>query len=126
MSMTSNLEQKVTSAIHAFCEAAIEKGTFASPAKKDHQLHKIMSTAVNELRTFGSYGLSALKDIMQHESPYVRIWAATEMLTNGDETAKAVLISLAAEEGLLGASAKAVLNEHVKGRLRSPFSVSKT
>ena len=124
--MTSNLEQKITSAIHAFCEAAVEKGTFALPAKKDHQLHKIMSTAINELRTLGNSGLSALKDTMQHESPHVRIWAATEMLINGDETAKAVLISLAAEEGLLGLSAKAALNEHVKGRLRSPFAVSKT
>lgn len=121
--MNANMaEDAIRTAVRDFCEAAIEKGAYAFPAKRDRKLHARMAAAVKQLRTLGATGAIALNELMSHESPYVRSWIATELLVRGDTSAKPVLKALAAEPGLLGMSAMVVLQEYDAGRLRSPFT----
>ena len=113
--------EELAAALKEFCAAAVEKGDFASPAKRDHQLHDAMAQAVTKLRSFGGPGSVALRTLLKHESQHVRSWAATELLAAGDEAARPVLEALTSKPGLVGSDAKIVLREYESGRLRSPF-----
>jgi len=118
-----NIEESVQTAVNEFCKAAIEKGDFASPAKRDHKLHAIMGKAVQKLYSLGVPGMDALKSLLKHESKYVRNWIATELLASGDADAKKVLVDLAADSGLVGTGAEIVLNQYKSEELKSPFGI---
>ena len=120
----SRAERIVTSieeAIDRFRRAAIEKGDFASPPKRDHALARQMHKARRALRNEGELGESAFRSLLMDESPHVRLWVSAELLAAGDEGAKSVLEELARHEGLLGFNATATLKEFNAGRLRPPF-----
>lgn len=104
-----------------FRRAAIEKGDFADPARRDHALHAAMSAAWRELESNSDAGRRAFRSLLLDESPQVRIWVAAQLLALGDESGVHALEDAAASDELLGLSAKTVLREWRKGRLRPPL-----
>ena len=113
--------EEVDDAVARFRAAAIEKGDFAMPAARDHQLYDIVVAAGRELLTMGDDGASALHALIDDESPYVRTWAAVGFLAHGDAHAREVLEEISGHPGLSGFNAKIALQEYDGGRLGSPF-----
>lgn len=107
--------------VQRFREAAIAKGDFADSPQHDHELHAAMAEAVRALYRLGAEGRSAFKELLHDESPHVRSWVAAELLVQGDDDARLVLVELANCRDLVGLSARTVLKEHSCGTLRSPF-----
>ena len=104
-----------------FRSAAIEKGDFAEPPERDHELHARMRDAIHELRRMGPAGEAAFRQLLSDISPHVRCWAAAELLLRGDPEARGTLEKLATSSGLLGLTASTTLKEYDADRLRSPF-----
>ncbi|HEY6094999.1 MAG TPA: HEAT repeat domain-containing protein [Gallionellaceae bacterium] len=115
---------KVSSIIAEFCEAAIEKGDFESTPKLDRELHSRMAKSISRLNSLGEAGLRSIEALLKHQSPYVRSWAAAELLANGNEKAIPVLIGLTNQGGLIATSSRMVLQEYEAGMLRSPFGTN--
>ena len=111
----------IEAAVEVFCQSAISKGDFATPASRDRKLYESMRSAVRSLRSFGEPGEEAMQRMLNHDSRYVRLWIATELLVKGSGHAEKVLQELAASDGLDGLSASTVLNEFAAGKLCSPF-----
>jgi hypothetical protein len=111
----------IEEAIEQFRRAAIEKGDFASPPKRDNALARKMHEARRALWNEGESGESAFRSLLMDESPHVRVWVATELIASGDQAARLVLEELAEQRGLLGFNAAVVLQEFDAGRLRPPF-----
>ena len=114
----------ISEAVKQFCNAAIEKGNFASPAKRDKALHTQLASSVKLLREKGVPGTIAFEELLKHESPHVRCWVASELLAAGITKAIPILDELSLEVGLLGTSARMVLQQYEAGRLRSPFGTN--
>lgn len=104
-----------------FCEAAIEKGTFAKPTAKDHALHEAMSVVWRRLHEMGTEGQEAFRALLADDSRHVRSWVAAQLLALGDESGVSVLEADAALGGLDGFSSKMVLEEWKAGRLGPPL-----
>ncbi len=107
--------------VHRFREAAIEKGTFAEPASKDHALHKAMSVAWRQLHALGTEGQEAFKALLADDSRHVRSWVAAQLLALGDESGLLVLEADAEKGGLDGFSSEIALKEWKAGRLGPPL-----
>ncbi len=114
----------IDDAVNRFREAAILKGAFASPAKRDHALHQAMKLAWRDLYSLGPVGRDAFRGMLADESPYVRMWVAAQLLSEGDVGAAGVVELETEAEGLRGFDATMVLKEWRAGRLHSPFSDS--
>lgn len=112
----------VEKAIEEFRSAAIEKGDYAEVADRDHELHATMARAWIELESCGEAGRSAFKLLLANDSEYVRIWVASQLLADGDESGVPVLEELVAGGGALGFDAEIVLKEWRAGRLQPPFT----
>ena len=111
----------VADAIAAFRSAAIAKGDIASPRSLDIALLERLADAFAELDAIGPEGRAALKNLLQDRSPYVRRWAAHQLLSEGDLDALPVLQELAAEQNPLGLTVENLLADHAAVRLKSPF-----
>lgn len=107
-------------------QAAIDKGDIASSAPRDHELHRIMGDACRVLDEEGAPGSEALRRLLTDESPHVRKWVAAELLSRGEVSARPVLEELAVLSGQLAFDARFTLQEHLAGRLRSPFRTGDT
>ena len=115
-------ERDIVSAVIAFREAAIAKGSDGSQSSAlDKALHAAMADAVECFRGAGTAGAHALRSLANDTSPEVRTWAAAELLSSGDSGMVPILEDLAARPDLLGFNARIVLQEFEAGRLRSPF-----
>jgi hypothetical protein len=108
--------------IAAFRSAAIAKGDFAKPARLDHKFHEQMSSALQQLRRLGKPGEAAFRELLNDSSPHIRNWVAAELLSRGDQDARAVLEALSRDPGPVGFIASTTLREYEAGRLGSPFS----
>ncbi len=113
----------IADAITAFRSAAIAKGDIASPRSLDIAFLERLADAFAELDEAGPEGRAALKNLLQDRSPYVRRWAAHQLLSEGDAAALPVLQQLAAEQTPLGLTVEKLLADHAAGRLTSPFIV---
>ena len=111
----------VPDAIAVFRSAAIAKGDIASPRSLDIAFLERLADAFAELDAIGLEGRSALKNLLQDRSPYVRRWVAHQLLSEGDAAALPVLQQLAAEPTPLGLTVEKILADHAAGRLTSPF-----
>ena len=116
--MVSTIER----ALSDFRAAAIEKGEFATPAERDRALYRKMKAAVEALEAEGEAGEAAFRTLLDDESAHVRAWAAAELLSRGDDSARSVLERISREQGSIGLAAKLTLAEHRARRLRSPFA----
>ena len=112
----------IETALSQFRAAAIEKGDFATPAQRDHALHRQMKGAAEALDAAGDLGEAAFRTLLEDESAHVRSWAAAELLSRGDPAARSVLERIAREAGPIALAAKMTLGEHRAGHLRSPFA----
>ena len=113
--------EKIATLLSDFCEAAISKGDSGATTEIDHALFANMGVAVNTLRTYGPGGMEAFKVLLSHDSNHVRLWVASELLSEGDLEAKTILKELAKTPGLIGLNASVVLDEFDEGQLKSPF-----
>ena len=102
----------VEMAQRSLVEAALAKGDFATPATLDHELYDAIGAADTKLRSLGASGISALRSLLDHESPHVRMWVASSLLRDGDDSAKKVLEDLALTHGIPALNAKVVLEQY--------------
>jgi hypothetical protein len=112
---------EIGKAIEQFCCAAIEKANFSSPASKDRVLFRKMAKAWLALEEHGAAGRQAFKDLLSHESRYVRCWVASQLLALGDESGIPFLKADVAHGDLQSTSSEMVLTEWMKGKLKPPF-----
>ena len=112
----------ILESIEEFRAAAIAKDDFATPASKDHALHKRMANAFLHIASEGADGCTAFKELLRDESPHVLGLVAAQLLSQGDEDAVPVMEQLATEPGIRGFTAGTTLKEYRAGRLRSPFT----
>jgi hypothetical protein len=111
---------QVTDLIKQFRDAAIEKGGGVGGMKDEH-LYRLMSDAFHQLVKKGDRGNLSFEKLLNDESPYVRCWAAAQLLFLGFSDAKPVLEELSQSGGPIGLSARVTLEEHKNGRLKSPL-----
>lgn len=112
---------EIAALVQSLCDCAIAKGDFAADSSEDRALHRQIGVAIGSLRELGQDGRLALERLLDHTSPHVRSWVATQLLLDGHADAIFVLESLGNGSGLTALSARTVLNEFRQGRLRSPF-----
>jgi hypothetical protein len=62
-------------------------------------------------------GQQLLRDLLTHQDPYVRVWAAKDSLPFAAELGVPVLEAIEATKGLLGTAARMTLSEWRAGRL---------
>ena len=104
--------------INKFIDACIEKGKGedAGDVDSDRLYYEIIVSVYNHLKD--SNRLIELIDLLEHENPYVRLWAASYCLQIEPSKAKKALKKLTKEKGVMaGFSAKITLNEWNKGTL---------
>ena len=80
-----------------------------------------MSAAYHSLQSLGTAGAIAFSNMIDDNNPNVRSWVAATLLSDGDDRGIPVLTKIAEFSGMIGFSAKVVLQEHEKGRLGHPF-----
>ncbi len=116
----------IKEAIHDFREAAIKKGDFLIPAKADHKCHAIMVKAFHYLKGQGKFGDEAFYALLRDESPYVAIWVAAQLLSEGKDEAKEILIKLNNESlsKVMSFNIEIILEEYNLGRYTSPFGLN--
>jgi hypothetical protein len=111
----------IAALVQGLCDSAIAKGDFAVNPSEDRALHRKIGVAIMSLRELGQQGHLALERLLDHSSPHVRSWVATQLLLDGHPNAISVLESLGNGSGLTALGARTALNEFRRGRLRSPF-----
>lgn len=116
-----NESEKIANLLNEFCEAAISKGDQGASTEEDHELYAIMEAVVRTLRGLEPSAMEAFKVLLSHDSKHVRMWVASELLSEGDVEAKAILEQLASSPGLIGLNASVVLDEFGAGQFKSPF-----
>ncbi len=107
--------------INDFCNKAILKGDFATPAKYDHKLHKDLCVSYQNIISYGDKGIKAFEVLLSHENLYVQLWTATQLLILGNKNAITNLKSISQRNDILGFNAKMTLKEYENGSLKSPF-----
>ena len=105
--------------VDIFVNSAIANDDGTGP---DHALHyeemRNMMSRIKRLPT----GREALVELTNHDSKWVRLWTATELLVDEDSSdAKSVLEQLQKDPGIAGFNAETTLSEYANGRLKSPF-----
>ncbi len=111
----------IEDAVQSFREAAIAKDDFATPAEQDHALHKRMAEALKMLKGHGSEGRYAFRALLADSSPHVRLWVASQLLSEGESGAAEVIEAEVAAGGIHGFRAEMVLKEWRAGQFRPPF-----
>ena len=107
--------------VDTFRTCAIRKGDFAATIAFERQLYAGMADAYQKLMRSGGEGQRAFKALLKDENVYVRSWAATQLLAQRDNDAKAAMQALAKTTGRMGESARATLDLAAKGKLAAPF-----
>lgn len=69
----------------------------------------------------GTEGRSAFRALLSDDSPYVRMWVASQLLADGEEEAVEVVESLTEARGPLGHGARIALGQWRAGEHSSPF-----
>ena len=108
--------------IDTFRTCAIRKGDFAATIAFERQLYAGMADAYQKLMRAGGEGQRASKVLLKDENVYVRSWAATQLLAQKDNDARAAMQTLTKTPGRMGESARATLEADAKGQLQAPFS----
>jgi hypothetical protein len=112
---------RIDEAVRQFRESAIAKAEFATPTKRDHELHRNMAEAWSVLKNAGDVGYAAFRSLLKDDSPHVRLWVASQLLSEGVTEAARVVEAEVASGGTHRLAAEMVLKEWQAGRLRSPF-----
>jgi len=104
-----------------FCNAAIDKGDGTTP--DDERLFETMKGAFTRLHNHPR-GKEHILELLQHENNWVKIWVATQVLSEGHNSeASRILQLLSKESGSIGFSAEMVLSQHQSGELLCPFGI---
>ena len=96
--------------------AATESGDY----KKGNKHYDGIVKALQSLRELGKPGEQALLDLTGDSEPWVRCWAATHALAVDMRRARAALEELVTIKGIVGFTARTVLDEFQKGTLALP------
>lgn len=107
-------------AVKRYVQAAVGHGeaTERGDYKAANRQHDRIIKALRDLRAQPGGEREALLDLLDHESPFVRSWAATYLLFLEPNRAIATLEELATMPGFLGFGAKVTLAEFHKGALK--------
>ncbi len=104
--------------IEKFVNACIEKGRLEElgDSKSGNKYYKVIRSVYERLRDSGR--LIELTTLLEHENPYVRLWASSYVLQIVPKKAEEALEKLSAIKGVMaGFSAKITLQEWKKGNL---------
>jgi hypothetical protein len=112
--MKQDLESLVNQYVESAKAHANEKLRDSHEANRQHA--KLVS-AFHKLKEFGDPGWKAIRILVSHESPDVRLWAATHLLQVEPQKACEALEQLTQLEGFVGFEAGIVLSEWRAGRL---------
>ena len=98
-------------------------------SKSANRHHKAATRLFGRLRASGTEGADSLLILTQHESPFVRLWAAVNLLADQPVLAVGVLEDLDRNDGLAGVHARITLlrwrAKHGSTALGSqPFDIS--
>lgn len=103
--------------------AALEHGraTEEGDPKAANRAHDLITSIRHELMDRGRDSEMMISNLLQAPEPWVRSWAATDLLGVAPDAAVPVLEEIAQEQrGYLGLQARMVLQEWRAGRLRLP------
>lgn len=105
--------------IESYINAAIKHGecTEEGDYKQANKQYKIIQRSLNELKV-SEKGVTQLKDLMEHQSDYVKLWSSTHLLSVEEKKSRQVLMELARKPGFLGLTAQTTLDEWTKGNLK--------
>lgn len=109
----------MTDCIVKFVNACIDKGEGeeSGNTKNDRKHYKIIHSSYLQLKDAGR--LEELLELLNHENPYVRLWAASYTLQIDPAKAENTLEELSMLRGIAaGFSASITLEEWREGRLR--------
>ncbi len=109
----------MTDCIVKFVDACIAKGEGeeSGNTKKDRKHYKIIHSSYLQLKDAGR--LEELLNFLNHENPYVRLWAASYTLQIAPVKAEKTLEELSMTKGVMaGFSASITLKEWRAGRLQ--------
>lgn len=112
--------ENVDKIINQYIKAAIEYGEAAEEgvAVKVNKNADIIWNLRKEIKNNREIGLQVLEPLLEHESGYVRLKAAYDLLPIQTEKAERVLEELVKKKRLLGFEAKMLLEEWRKGNLK--------
>lgn len=101
-----------------FVEACIAKGEAEElgDSKTGNKQYKVISKVYMALKE--NNRITELLVLLNHENPYVRLWAAGYTLQILDSRAESVLEELSLLRGLIGFNSKMTLSEWRKGNLK--------
>jgi hypothetical protein len=89
--------------------------------KSANRAYDQLAEALRALRAMPDRGEAALRDLTNHQSDWVRVWASTDLLPLSEEQALTTLEDLATVEStFVRSDAKMVLKEWRAGRLKVP------
>jgi hypothetical protein len=106
--------------IEEFVRAAVDQDRYLmlADAKAANRAYHRLMKVLDALMQRPDRGVSALLDLVDHPEASVRVWAATYLLPQHEETAIRVLESLTSGHGFVSSDAKTVLQEWRAGRLK--------
>lgn len=98
--------------------AAHGKATLGGDYKSANHSHDKLVALVPQIRGFGSSGEKALLELSSDPDDAVACWAATHSLGFNAASAMGVLGTISKKSGPIGFSAKMVLQQWAKGKLK--------
>jgi hypothetical protein len=103
-----------------FVAAAVDHGrhTEAGESRLTNSAHDRLMKILAELRKLPDRGQRVLSELLGHQDPSVRTWAATYLLPYREPRAVDALESVGAGTGLVALGSRMVLQEWRAGRLR--------
>jgi len=118
-----DLGSKDVDALLAAYSAAAElhglSSTTGDPRKAIEQ-YEVLAASCRELRKRGIEAQRRLEELLDHKTPYVRLWAACHCLEFSSVKAERVLEHLVKGGGVSGFTAEMTLQEWRKGTLKFP------
>lgn len=109
----------VEKVIKTFVDAAVKHGecTNRGDYRTANKQYKIMFKSLQQLKVHED-GIIQFKELMEHQSDYVRLWSSTHLLRVEEEKAKKHLKSLAKKSEIISLTAQTTLDEWEKGNLQ--------
>lgn len=111
--------ETIEKAIKTFVDAAVKHGecTNKGDYRTANKQYKIIVKSLHQLKVHEE-GVIQFKELMEHQSDYVRLWSSTHLLRVEEERAKRNLMSLAKKSGVISLTAQTTLDEWNKGNLK--------
>jgi HEAT repeat protein len=113
------VRRSIENILKQYVESACEHGvaTESGEFEKANKNYKKNEKAFKKLLEFGKEGCEELTNLLNHQNPYVKLSAATHLLSTKNKESISILKKISKESGIVGFNAKMVLKEWKKGNL---------